>query len=192
MSKPVFVCVPGASHSPLIYGPLRAALSIHGYTAIPLSLPSVGGNPPTYDFTEDVNAIRTLVTQLADAGEDIILVLHAYGGLPGGEALQGLGKVERGRRNLRGGVVRLVFIMSWMALEGFQGSPRGDVSSMFPYMLCNLKVSGVLAQKVSMLPRLGWAIVRLNIRFGYRLEYLDPLKSSNSNSRTGWGRKNRS
>ena len=28
-----------------------------------------------------------------------------------------------------------------MALEGFQGSPRGDVSSMFPYMRCNVPVS---------------------------------------------------
>jgi hypothetical protein len=112
MSRPVFVCVPGASHSHLIYEPLRAALSFHGYTAYPLALPSVGGNPPTYDFTEDVRAIRNICSDLADAGEDVILVMHAYGGLPGGEALYGLGKGEREQRGLRGGVIRLVFIMS--------------------------------------------------------------------------------
>lgn len=64
-----------------------------------------------------------------------------YGGLPGAEALQGLGKAERARRGLRGGVVRLVFIMSWLAREGFQGSPRGDVSSLYPYMRPDLQVS---------------------------------------------------
>lgn len=42
----------------------------------------------------------------------MILVMHGYGGLPGAEALQGLGREERAQRGLRGGVVRLVFIMS--------------------------------------------------------------------------------
>jgi hypothetical protein len=112
MSRPVFVCVPGASHSHLIYEPLRAALAYYGYNAYPLALPSVGGNPPTYDFTEDVRAIRNICAELADSGQEVILVMHAYGGLPGGEALWGLGRAERAQRGLRGGVVRLVFIMS--------------------------------------------------------------------------------
>ena len=120
MSRPVFVCVPGASHSHLIYEPLRAALAYHGYTAYPLALPSVGGNPPTYDFAEDVRAIRNICAELADSGQDVILVMHAYGGLPGGEALWGLGRGERAQRGLRGGVIRLVFIMScksgWIVL----------------------------------------------------------------------------
>lgn len=117
MSKPIFVCVPGASHSQLIYEPLRSILSFHGYTTVPLALPSVGGNPPTYDFREDVQAIRNLVTQIVESGADVILVLHGYGGLPGAEALQGLGRDERSQRGLRGGVVRLVFIMSCKFLE---------------------------------------------------------------------------
>jgi hypothetical protein len=140
MFKPIFVCIPGASHSHLIYDPLRSALSAHDYTAIPLALPSIGGNPVTYDFTEDVQAIRKVVTELVDSGQEVIVVMHAYGGLPGGEALRGLGKIEREREGLRGGVVRLIFIMSWMAKEGFQGSARGDVSNMFPYMKVDVQV----------------------------------------------------
>lgn len=112
MSRPIFVCVPGASHSPLIYDPVKSALAYHGYEVTPIALPSVGGNPATYDFTEDVRAIRNYVTQLADSGRDVILVMHGYGGLPGSEALHGLGKGEREHRGLRGGVIRLVFIMS--------------------------------------------------------------------------------
>jgi pimeloyl-ACP methyl ester carboxylesterase len=112
MSRPVFICVPGASHSHLIYERVKLALSYHGYTTIPLALPSIGGNPPTYDFSEDVQAIRSMVTQVVDSGTDVILVMHSYGGVPGGEALRGLGKREREQVGLRGGVVRLVFIMS--------------------------------------------------------------------------------
>ena len=144
MSKPIFLCIPGASHSPRIYEPLKAALVCYGYTIVPIALPSVGGNPPTYDFTEDVVAIRHMATHLVESGNDVIVVMHGYGGLPGGEALQGLGKREREQRGQRGGIVRLVFIMSWMAKEGFQSSPRGDVSALFPYMRPNLHVSNCI------------------------------------------------
>jgi hypothetical protein len=96
----------------MTYEPLRIALSLHGYTVVPLGLPSIGGNPATHDFTEDVQAIRRLVTQIANSGSDVIVVLHGYAGLPGGEALLGLSKRERECAGLRGGVIRLVFIMS--------------------------------------------------------------------------------
>jgi hypothetical protein len=183
MPKPTFVCVPGVSHSPLIFNPLKSELSSYGYEVIPLALPSVGARPVTYDFTEDVHTIRYIVSQLVESERDVIVVMHAYGGIPGSEALYGLGKLDRERRGLKGGVVRLVFIMSvrmgfaaspyfwatciwhslknilsawgsptpsykkanfrvsqWMVKEGFQASARGDVSTMSPYMLCDLKV----------------------------------------------------
>lgn len=140
MSKPILVCIPGPSHPAVVFDPLKAALSLHGYTAIPINLPSIGGNPPTYDFTEDVLAIRNLVTQIADSGADVIVVMHSWGGLAGCEALRGLGKEERARSGLRGGVSRLVFIMAWIPQEGFQGAPRGDISAMFSYMNTDLQV----------------------------------------------------
>jgi hypothetical protein len=148
MSKPTFVCVPGASHSPLIFDHVKSALAFHGYTVIPIALPSNGARPAIYDFTEDVRAIRGHVTQLVDAGHDVIVVLHAYAGIPGAEALWGLAKYERERRGLRGGIIRLVFIMSIMGKEGFQPSQRGDISAMYPWMLCDLEVT----KSTSLLP----------------------------------------
>lgn len=112
MSRPTFVCVPGAAHSPIIYDPVKSVLAYHGYEVVPLGLPSVGGTPATYDFTEDVRTIRNYIAQLADTGRDVILVMHGYSGIPGGEALRGLAKSDRERRGLRGGVIRLVFIMA--------------------------------------------------------------------------------
>jgi hypothetical protein len=141
MSKPIFVCVPGVSHPPIIYDPLKASLSLHGYTAIPVPLPSIGANPPVYDFTDDVLAIRVAVSRLVDAGTDVIVVMHGWSGVIGGEALQGMGKAERARRGLGGGVIRLVYIMAWIVKEGFQGAQRGDISSMLPYLEADLLVS---------------------------------------------------
>jgi hypothetical protein len=107
---------------------------------VAIALPSNGNRPPIYDFTEDVRAIRDNVTLLLDSGQDVIVVMHSYAGIPGGEALWGLGKREREQRGLRTGVIRLVFIMSILAKEGFQPSQRGDISAMYPWMICDLSV----------------------------------------------------
>ena len=144
MSKPTFVCVPAASHPPLIFERVKSSLAFYGYTFIPVALPSLGGRPPTFDFTEDVQTIRSLVAHLVESGKEVIVVMHAYGGIPGGEALQGLGKIDRERMGLRGGVNRLVFIMSCLAREGFQESARGDISAMPPWVQCNIEVCQVL------------------------------------------------
>ncbi|CAG8977375.1 hypothetical protein HYALB_00007005 [Hymenoscyphus albidus] len=141
MSKPIFLCIPGASHPVIIYEPLKASLSLHGYSAVLLQLPSTGGNPPTFDFTEDLAAIRNTVAHLSDSGNDVIVVAHGWSGVMAGEALQGLGKVEREQRGRRGGVLRLVFIMGWVVKEGFQGARRGDVSSMFSYLRPDLQTN---------------------------------------------------
>lgn len=140
MSRPTFVCVPGGSHSPHIFGRVKTSLLYHGYNTVAIALPSNGTTPPIYDFTEDVRAIRDNVTQVLDSGQDVIVVMHSYAGIPGAEALWGLGKREREQRGLRGGVLRLVFIMSILAKEGFQPSQRGDISAMYPWMICDLEV----------------------------------------------------
>lgn len=105
-----------------------------------VDLPSVGAVPAKYDFTEDVEAIRECAARLVEAGDDTVVVLHSYSGLPGGEALKGLGKAEREKQGLKGGVIRLVYIMSWIVPEGFQGLERGDTSKFLPFQMIDLEV----------------------------------------------------
>ena len=140
MSKPIFICVPGGSCSPEYYGPIRKGLTSRGYSSVTVDLPSVGAKPAKYDFTEDVQAIRESATKLVEAGEETIVVLHSYAGLPGGNALKGLGKLEREKQGLKGGVIRLVYIMSWIVPEGFQGLERGNTSKMMPFQMIDLEV----------------------------------------------------
>ncbi|CAG8978439.1 hypothetical protein HYALB_00012606 [Hymenoscyphus albidus] len=134
MSKPTFVLVPGAWHSPDIYSAVTAILSKHGFSAMGVALPSVGAIPLHADFREDVAAIRKCLTALISDEKDVVLVVHSYSGLPGGEAPIGVGKIEReakGLKGLKGGFIRYVVINGFATPAGFQPNPKGDFSQ-FP------------------------------------------------------------
>src|SRR5450432_443736 len=141
MAKPVFVLVPSGTQTPKCYDPLLAALATSGYSGTAVSLPSVDAHPPVYDFTEDVEAIREATSKFVEQGKDVV-VLHSYGGLPGSEALKVLGKTERTKKGLEGGVLRIVYIMGMFGFEGVSpAGERGDTSRMMPYQKIDLAVS---------------------------------------------------
>ncbi|EAT80994.1 hypothetical protein HBI56_102790 [Parastagonospora nodorum] len=125
MSKPTIVCVPGAWHTPEIYAKVLDILSGHGYPTLALALPSAGASPPHADFNGDVKGIRECLTELVEEGKDVVLVMHSYTGMPGAQAPAGLGKKERQAANLKGGVIRLVFIMAFAMPEGFTPTAGG-------------------------------------------------------------------
>ena len=139
MTKPTFLLVPGAWLQPSIYSSVIDNLSAHGYPTVGLSLPSAGATPPNTSFKEDVNAIRASICKLVETEEkDVILVVHSYTGMPGTEAPKGLGRKERQEKGLKGGVVRLVFIMAFAMPEGFQ--PTAGGAQMPEWMKVGLEV----------------------------------------------------
>nr|POF15620.1 hypothetical protein CFP56_48814 [Quercus suber] len=115
MAKPTIVFVPGAWHGPEIYDATMANLSSHGYLSVGLPLPSVGAHPPHTSFDGDVGAIRDCLTRLVEIEEKEVS--------SGFQAPVGLAKSQRAGR--KGGVVRLVFIMSFAMPEGFQPTAYG-------------------------------------------------------------------
>lgn len=140
MSKPTFVFVPGAWHSPDAYDGVISRLTTFGFESVKVSLPSVGCDPPTEDFSDDVSAIKEAVTKLIDTEKDVVLVAHSYGGLPCGEMPKELSSSDRASKDLRGGIIRLVLIASFLALEGFQMVPKGSGEGMPPMMNTDLEV----------------------------------------------------
>jgi pimeloyl-ACP methyl ester carboxylesterase len=144
MVKPAFVFVPGASQTTEYWNKVIGGLAKHGYSGAAVPLPSVliDGNPPTFDFSEDVAAIRDAVSKLVEEqGKDVVVVLHSYGGFPGSEALKGLGKREREEKGLQNGVMRMVFIMALASPENVQlAGERGDISKFMPYQKIDLEV----------------------------------------------------
>lgn len=125
MSKPTILCVPGAWHTPQIYAKVLSILSNYGYPTVGLPLPSAGAEPPHANFDGDVQGIRNCLTELVEDGKDVVLVMHSYTGMPGAEAPAGLGKKERQAANLKGGVIRLVFVMAFAMPEGFAPTAGG-------------------------------------------------------------------
>lgn len=50
------------------------------------------------------------MTELVSAGKEVVLVVHSYTGLPGGEAPKGLSKKDQEAKGLKGGLIRYVVI----------------------------------------------------------------------------------
>ncbi|KAL8651748.1 MAG: hypothetical protein Q9210_003079 [Variospora velana] len=138
-SKPTFVCLHGAWHSPSCFDKIKNLLSTQGYACICPALPSTGADPPVYDFTEDVEIIRSTVAELVEAKKEVIVVTHSYSGIPGGQALEGLDAQSRTEQGYEGGVIRMIYIMSFIVPEGFQHSPRGTRDNMVPVMKTDFK-----------------------------------------------------
>jgi pimeloyl-ACP methyl ester carboxylesterase len=117
MPLPVLVFVHGAWHSPEYYDRVIARLEPLGYKCIVVSMPSVGRIPATSSLDEDIEAIRNTVLAELDAGQDVIVNAHSWGGIPTCSALDGLSKQERALDG-KCGVVKLTFVTSFILPEG--------------------------------------------------------------------------
>lgn len=140
MSKPTIVMVPGAWHKPMIYSEVAASLEKHGYPTISLALPSAGAKPAHKDFSGDVDGIRACLIELVSAGKEVVLVVHSYSGLPGGEAPKGLSRKEQEAKGLKGGVIRYVVINGFATPPGFQPAAKGDYSQIPDWMKLDTEV----------------------------------------------------
>jgi pimeloyl-ACP methyl ester carboxylesterase len=140
MSKPVFVLLHGAWHTPRCWSRVVSELDQAGYESIAPALPSSGSTPPTPGFDQDVETIRRTVSGLVEMQRDVVVVMHSFAGMTGGTALDGLDKESRLSKNLSGGVVRLIYVAAFMVPERFQHSPQGTRENMIPQMKTDFEV----------------------------------------------------
>ncbi|KAK7536868.1 Alpha/beta hydrolase fold-1 [Phyllosticta citribraziliensis] len=118
MSKPVIVLAPGAWHTPDCFDIVRDQLHARGWTTDAVAYPSVGGEPPNKSLPDDAAAVRAKLETLADQGQDIVLVVHSYGGLVGANAVEGLGYEQRKRAGKKGGVIMFVYLSAFVTPKG--------------------------------------------------------------------------
>lgn len=116
MSKPTLIFAPGAWYPPTAFDPLIAKLP--DYTCHIIAFPAVQQATTVTDLQLDISAVRTLVEQEADAGRDVVIVLHSWAGLPVSSALGELSKQARTKAGKEGGVVKLVFIAAFVPEVG--------------------------------------------------------------------------
>lgn len=130
--------MPGAWHSPEQYAMLRDILHREGYQTESIQLPSVGSTDPANEsVTKDVQAIREkMLLPLIDQGKEVVLLMHSYGGCPGGAAAKGLSKAV----GERGGIIGLIFLAAFLAREGDSlKSVRGEFD---PWVITNVSSKG--------------------------------------------------
>lgn len=142
-TKPVLVISPGGGHLSTAFRKLTSYLESKGYTVAPVDLPSniitidpaaSAAYPSTFDA--DVAAVTKAITTHADAGRDVVVLCHSYGGLPGSTACKGLLKTTRTVAGQQGGVVHVIYLASMalplgasvLALAGGQMPPFMEVS----------------------------------------------------------------
>ncbi|KAI9147379.1 putative hydrolase R7 [Paramyrothecium foliicola] len=126
---PSMLIIPAASALPAAYDKVVSEVASRGHNIKALHLPSVGlatgprpGKPPS--MYEDAAFIASHVAELADEGNDIILITHSYGGTPATEAVKGITKVERARHGKPGGVVALAYMTSLVPEVGLPATTK--------------------------------------------------------------------
>ncbi|RAL08853.1 uncharacterized protein BO97DRAFT_408097 [Aspergillus homomorphus CBS 101889] len=125
------VLIPGAWLKPEFYQPFLIALNQAGYRTHLAGYPSLDpSNPATADCQADSDAIhQELRTLVEDEGQDLVLFMHSYAGMPGASAARGLSKVERQQQGKAGGILGLIFLAAFLVPEGVScaGFQGGDL-----------------------------------------------------------------
>lgn len=117
-TKPVIVFVPGAWHPPTAFDPVTKRLEAAGYETKGVHLASVGAAEPLKDFQPDVDAIQAVIKSSVNEGKDVLLVVHSYGGVVGGQAVEGLDKASREKEGKKGGISHLYYCCAFALPEG--------------------------------------------------------------------------
>ncbi|KAF2170208.1 hypothetical protein M409DRAFT_19811 [Zasmidium cellare ATCC 36951] len=116
------VIVHGSWHVPQHYSLLIEALNKKGFENVHYPrLPSAVNAlplPPTATLAHDSLTIHQKVESLADAGHPILIIMHSYGGVVGGNALSDLLWPQRQAANKLGGVVHLVYAAAFVIPGG--------------------------------------------------------------------------
>lgn len=112
--KPLIYILHGAWHSPQYFEAAKGKLEALDYTVICPKQPSTGASSPTVTLSDDAAQVRAELDLLVEDGLEVFVVMHSYGGLVGSEAAAGLGRVERSKRGLRGGVIGLLYVCAFI------------------------------------------------------------------------------
>ncbi|KAB8255284.1 Alpha/beta hydrolase fold-1 [Aspergillus pseudonomiae] len=117
-SSPAIVLLHGAFHTPAHYAEFTSILRSKGYEVhVPRLLTMNGVRPPNADLYSGSDYIRSYVESLVEAGREVVMLMHSYGGVVGTHALVGLGAETRKQQGRQGGVVLLIYLSAFAVTE---------------------------------------------------------------------------
>ncbi|GJD03679.1 FAD binding domain-containing protein [Colletotrichum higginsianum IMI 349063] len=115
---PTILFTPGAWHRPWVFDLVREDLAGRGYPTAAAALASVGSTDADVGLDQDVEAVRAVLRGLVDAGRDVVVVAHSYGGVPVANAVRGLNYKDRAAEGRSGGVIMVVYMASFAIPAG--------------------------------------------------------------------------
>ena len=130
--RPAYVLVGGVSHTPVFFEALIQQLRSHGYESRAVSYPTVGENTVGTKQEDEVKAIQNEVADFVDnKHQDVILLLHSYGGWPGSRAVIGFDKETRKKQGKQNGIVEVVFLAAFLLPDN---APMAQYSYLPPWL----------------------------------------------------------
>lgn len=115
---PTIFFIPGAWHKPWVFDTVRSVLSDRGYETDALELATAGSEDAAVGVLDDTAKIRNTLSKIVDAGEDVLVVAHSYGGVPTSSAVQGLSKEQRAAEGKPGGIIMLLYLAAFTCPAG--------------------------------------------------------------------------
>jgi pimeloyl-ACP methyl ester carboxylesterase len=118
MSSTILI-IPGGWHTNTHYTALQHALTSAGFKVhIPILSSTSLTKPPYAALAADTVHIRSGAERLIEEGDELIVLMHSYGGQVGTNALSGFGVEQRKKEGLKGGVRHLVYMSAAASQEG--------------------------------------------------------------------------
>jgi hypothetical protein len=117
-AKPTFVLPLGNFLPPTYYNITAKLLESHFFATKLVSIPSTGSSVPLTSNEPDIAVIKTVLEDLVEEEKEIFIVAHSYAITPACEAVKGLGFEERKNQGKSGGVVKFIFVATWLMREG--------------------------------------------------------------------------
>ncbi|KAI6357365.1 hypothetical protein MCOR25_007668 [Pyricularia grisea] len=110
--SPTLVISPGSFAPAALYTEFVAVLKKHGIESVVVSSPSVGrheGKPPA-SMMDDADEIVRVVGELLNAGKEVVLLAHSYGGIPAAQSMERLSIKQRTAAGKKDGVAKMIYL----------------------------------------------------------------------------------
>ena len=116
--NPTIVWVPGAWHIPAHYEPAVKLLRDAGYEVSTLRHPSVSiQRDPGNILHKDARVVADNIRKFTSVGQDVVLVMHSYGGVTGSEAAAIISDELRSDHDPNVGRIRRLIYLAAHVLE---------------------------------------------------------------------------
>ena len=115
-STPTIVIVPGSFAPAFFYDDVVKGLKANGFDTLVYDLPTASRKPPEHAATmyEDAMYFNGILTAMCDAGKDVVVLGHSYGGCVASECVKGLTEERTGK----GRVVGLIYLAALVPKVG--------------------------------------------------------------------------